>query len=57
MLAAYGFSPKKDLLAQRLDLNLIVAAAEKSAHPVTAPGVPPSYGDPAPLITDDCIRP
>jgi hypothetical protein len=57
VLAAYGFTPKKDLLAQLLELNLTVAASEKSGHPVTAPGVPPAYGDPAPLITDDCIRP
>jgi hypothetical protein len=23
----------------------------------TAPGVPPTYGDPKPLITKDCIQP
>jgi hypothetical protein len=40
-----------------LDLNRAVAATEKAGDPVTAPGLPPSYGDPAPLITDDCIRP
>ena len=57
VLAAYGFSPKKDLLAQLLELNLTVAASEKSGHPVTAPGVPPSCGDRAPLISDDCIPP
>ena len=55
-LDAYGFSPKKDLLAQLLNLNRFVAAAEKSGQPVTAPGVPPSYGDPAPLVTTDCIQ-
>jgi len=57
VLAAYGFSPKQDLLKQLLDLNHTVAAAEKAGQPVTAPGVPASYGDPAGLITDDCIRP
>lgn len=57
VLGAHGFSPKKDLLAQLLELNLTVAASEKSGHPVTAPGVPPTYGDPATLVTDDCIRP
>jgi hypothetical protein len=57
VLEAYGFSAKKDLLAQLLDLNLAVAGREKEGKPVTAPGVPPSYGDPAMLITDDCIRP
>jgi hypothetical protein len=29
VLAAYGFDPKKDLLAQLLELNLTVAAREK----------------------------
>lgn len=57
VLAAYGFDPKKDLLAQLLELNLTVAAREKQNVPVTAPGVPPSYSDPARLITDDCFRP
>jgi hypothetical protein len=31
--------------------------AEMRIRKSTAPGVPPSYGDPAALITDDCIRP
>jgi hypothetical protein len=57
VLDAYGFSPTKDLLKQLLDLNLAVAKAIDKGEPVTAPGVPPSYGDPADLITDDCIRP
>jgi hypothetical protein len=57
VLAAYGFSAKKDLLQQLLDLNRAVADREKNGLPVTAPGVPPSYGDPAALITEDCIRP
>ncbi|HEX8322598.1 MAG TPA: DNA methyltransferase [Tepidisphaeraceae bacterium] len=56
VLAAYGFGAKKDLLAQLLELNLAVAAKEKAGEPVTAPGVPASYGDPAALVTDDCIR-
>jgi hypothetical protein len=46
VLAAYGFDPEKDLLAQLLELNLTVAAREKQNLPVTAPGVPPTYGDP-----------
>lgn len=57
IISAHAFSPKKDLLAQILALNLDVAAREDRGEPVTAPGVPPSYGDPADLITDDCIRP
>lgn len=50
-------SDPADLLEQLLDLNLTVAACLDRGEPVTAPGVPPSYGDPAPLITDDYIRP
>ncbi len=57
VLDAYGFSPKKDLLAQLLALNLEVHRCEQAGHPVTAPGVPSSYGDPTSLITDDCITP
>ena len=56
-LAAYGFDAKKDLLAQLLELNLTVAAIEKSGGPVTAPGVPPTYGDATKLVTGDCINP
>ena len=57
VLAAYGFSPKEDLLAQLLDLNLAVASRIDDGEQVTAPGVPPSFPDPARLITDDCVRP
>jgi hypothetical protein len=57
VLAAYGFDPKKDLLAQLLELNLTVAAREKQALQVTAPGVPPTYPDAGKLVTEDCIRP
>src|SRR3954469_18623574 len=56
VLAAYGFDPKKDLLAQLLELNLTVAAREKQGVKVTAPGVPPTYPDAAKLVTDDCVR-
>ena len=57
VLAAYGFDPKRDLLAQLLSLNSDVAAREKQNLPVTAPGVPPTYGDPSGLVTADCIKP
>src|SRR5262245_34887758 len=43
VLAAYGFSPKEDHLAQLLALNLEVAGREESGEPVTAPGLPPAY--------------
>lgn len=57
VIAAYGFDAKQDLLAQLLDLNLAVAAREKAGETVTAPGVPPSYGDARKLVTEDCITP
>jgi hypothetical protein len=57
VLAACGFSAKKDLLAQLLAPNLEVAARIEKGEPVTAPGIPPSYPEPARLVTKDCIRP
>ena len=57
VLAAYGFSAKKDLLAQLLALNQAVAAKIEQGIPVTAPGVPPNYPDAKKLVTEDCIRP
>jgi hypothetical protein len=57
VMEAYGFSARKDLLKQLLDLNLSVASAIKRGQPVTAPGVPASYGDASDLITADCIEP
>ena len=57
VLDAYGFSPRKDLLAQILELNQSVAARIEAGEIVTAPGIPPGYPDPARLVTDDCIRP
>lgn len=57
VLAAYGFSAKKDLLGQLLDLNLEVASRIDRGEPVTAPGIPPDFPDPKSLITNDFIRP
>ncbi|MBE0545444.1 MAG: hypothetical protein IH623_29250, partial [Verrucomicrobia bacterium] len=57
VLTAYGFSAKKDLLAQLLALNQEVAARIENGSPVTAPGVPKHYPDPKKLVTEDCIRP
>ena len=57
VLAAYGFSAKKDLLAQLLALNQAVAARIEQGIPVTAPGVPPNYPDAKKLVTEDCIHP
>lgn len=56
VLSAYGFDAKKDLLAQLLALNQEVAAKIEKGDPVTAPGVPKGYPEPAQLVTEDCIR-
>jgi len=40
---SYGFSAKKDLLAQLLALNLAVAAKIEKGEAVVAPGVPKNY--------------
>ena len=57
VLAAYGFSPKADLLAQLLALNQTVATRIARAEPVTAPGIPPAFPNPETLLTEDCIKP
>ena len=46
VLKAYGFSPRQDLLAQLLDLNLQVARRIDAGDTVTAPGMPPDYPRP-----------
>ncbi len=57
VLTTYGFSAKKDLLAQLLALNQQVAANIEKGEPVTAPGVPKNYPDAKKLVTEDCIQP
>ena len=57
VLAAYGFSAKKDLLTQLLALNLAVAAKIEKGEAVVAPGAPKNFPDPKKLVTEDCIRP
>lgn len=57
VLAAYGFSPQQDLLAQLLALNLSIAPKIEAGQSVTAPGIPPGYPEPAQLVTEDCVRP
>jgi hypothetical protein len=57
VLEAYGFSAKKDLLAQLLALNQDVAARIEKGERVTAPGIPANYPSPAALVTEDCIKP
>lgn len=55
VLSAYGFSSRKDLLGQLLDLNHEVATRIEHLETVTAPGIPPGYPDPDTLLSTDCI--
>ncbi len=57
VLTAYGFSAKKDLLAQLLALKQAVAAKIERGESGMPPGVPKNYPDAKKLVTDDCIRP
>ena len=56
-LTADGFSAKKDLLAQLLELNLFVARRLERAESVTPPGIPAAFPNPDTLISNDCMRP
>ncbi len=51
VLTAYGFNPKKDLLAQLLALNQEVAAKIENGEPVMPPGVPKNYPDAKKVVT------
>jgi hypothetical protein len=55
VLAAYGFSAKRDLLAQLLDLNGSVADAIEHGKVAVPPGIPPGYNEKPKLMTTDCL--
>jgi hypothetical protein len=55
VLVAYGFSARKDILAQLLGLNQAVAARIDVGQPVQGPGVPSGYPTPAELLSTDCL--
>lgn len=52
--AAYGFSPKADILGSLLKLNTAIANAEGAGTPVTGPGLPSTVK--TRLVTSDCLR-
>jgi SAM-dependent methyltransferase len=56
VLVAYGFSSKKDLLAQVLDLNQDLNTRIQRGEPVTPPGIPNSFNNIATVFSDDCIQ-
>jgi len=53
---AYNSSPRRDLFAQLLALNLEVANRIEAGQPVTEPGIPVSSPDSKRLTSEDCIR-
>jgi hypothetical protein len=57
ILNAYGFSAKRDLVEELLQLNQEVANREGKGDSVTAPGAPKDYPSPVNLVTKDCIKP
>jgi hypothetical protein len=57
VLTAYGFSAKKDLLAQLLALKQQVATKIEKGELVTAPCVPKNHPDAKRLVTEGCIQP
>ncbi len=57
VIAAYGFDPNADLLAQLLALNFQVAAKIEAGESVTAPGIPAHFPNPDTLISSGCILP
>lgn len=52
---AYGFSRKRDVLSQLLELNRGVTLALENGSQVQAPGVPAGFPAPGDLVTPDCM--
>ena len=57
VLKAYGFSSKRDLLQQLLDLNAVIAANFGAGKDVTGPGVPATVKNSTKLISTACFAP
>lgn len=53
--AAYGFTPKADLLVALAKLNAACAAREAAGDTITGPGLPPGFVT-ADYLTTDCLR-
>lgn len=55
VLAAYGFTSKREILQQILDLNKDVAKRIDAQLPVVGPGIPKSFSGPEILISNEAI--
>lgn len=54
--AAYGFTPRQEVLKALAELNAACAAREARGEPITAPGFPRPAAERAAFVSDDCIR-
>ncbi|WP_040723261.1 DNA methyltransferase [Thiobacillus thioparus] len=55
VLKAYGYSPKRDLLEQLLQLNQQVASEMAGGKTVVGPGIPTGYPNPSGLVSTDAF--
>ncbi|WP_462249894.1 type IIL restriction-modification enzyme MmeI [Ferruginibacter sp.] len=56
VMEAYGFDDTKDILAQLLALNLLVADKENRKEKVQAPGLPEFVKNKEDYVSDECVR-
>jgi len=56
VMSAYGFSKRKDLLTQLLELNLEVASKIEKGEEVQSPGLPKCVVNKEDFISEDCVK-
>lgn len=56
VMDAYGFSKRKDLLTQILDLNFKVAGKIEKGEEVQCPGVPKCVKNKKEFVSEDCVK-
>jgi len=56
VMTAYGFSKRKDLLTQLLELNLEVASKIEKGEEVQSPGLPKCVVNKEDFISEDCVK-
>ncbi|RPG28018.1 MAG: class I SAM-dependent DNA methyltransferase [Muricauda sp. TMED12] len=56
VLTAYGFSKRKDLLTQLLELNFEVATKIEKGEEVQSPGLPKYVKNKKEFVSEDCVK-
>jgi len=56
VLTAYGFSKRKDLLTQLLELNFEVADKIENGYDVQSPGLPKFVKNKNEFVSEDCVK-